>query len=263
MNNTRETAPRPAVNQALAAVGEMSFTAHVAELRARLIKSLIGALLACALTWNAAESILGLLLRPVLKMLPPGQGLIYTGLEDAFVLTLKTSLWAGLLLASPWWLYQAWAFVVPALNPVEKKAVPVLTALGALLLAAGVAFAYFLAFPLTFRFFLTFSNEAMRPLPAVDRYCSLAMGLILAFALAFQLPLILMLLSRLGLINSAGLRRHRRYAALLFFILAAVLTPPDVISQVCLAFALIGLYELSILLIGRRSAAEFSPEAPR
>ena len=229
----------------------MSLWEHLAELRRRIIKALLGLLLGCVLAWNMAGKILDYLLRPVLKELPAGRALVFTGLEDAFLLTFKTSLWAGALLASPWWLYQAWAFVAPALTRQEKMAVPPLAALATLLLVSGAAFAYFLAFPFTFKFFLAFSSEVLQPLPAADRYLSLAMGLILAFALAFQLPLILMFLSRLGLIEAEWLRRQRSYAVIFFFIAAALLTPPDVVSQVVLALVLMGLYELSIILISR------------
>jgi len=231
--------------------GEMSLWGHLAELRGRLLKALAGVAVGCLLAWNLADRLLDFLLRPVLKELPEGQALVFTGLEDAFMLVFKTSLWAGFLLASPWWLWQAWAFVAPALTRREKKAVPSLTALATLLLAGGAAFAYFLAFPLTFRFFLAFSSEVLQPLPAADRYLSLAMGLILAFALAFQLPLILMFLNRLGLVEAEGLRRRRSYAIIIFFIVGALLTPPDVASQIALALVLMGLYELSILLTGR------------
>jgi sec-independent protein translocase protein TatC len=231
--------------------GEMSFWDHLAELRRRLIKALLGILAGCILAWNLAESLLGYLLRPVLKELPAGQTLIFTGLEDAFLLVFKTSLWAGVLLASPWWLWQVWAFVAPGLTGLEKKAVLPLTALATLLLISGAAFAYFLAFPLTFKFFLAFSSEVLTPLPAADRYLPLPSGRIPAFALAFQLPLILMFLSRLGLVKAEGLRRHRRYAVIIFFIVGALLTPPDMASQVALALVLMGLDELSTLLISR------------
>jgi sec-independent protein translocase protein TatC len=231
--------------------GHMSLWEHLAELRSRIIKALLGIAAGCVLAWNIADILLDCLLRPVLKELPAGQALVFTGLEDAFLLVFKTSLWAGFLLASPWWIWQAWAFVAPALTTLEKKAVPRLTALATLLLAGGAAFAYFLAFPLTFRFFLAFSSEVLQPLPAADRYLSLAMGLILAFALAFQLPLILMFLNRLGLVEPEGLRRRRSYAIIIFFIVGALLTPPDVASQVALAAVLMGLYELSILLTSR------------
>ena len=229
----------------------LNFWDHLAELRHRLIKALLGILAGCILAWNLAESLLDYLLKPVLEELPAGQALIFTGLEDAFLLVFKTSLWAGVLLASPWWLWQAWAFVAPGLTGLEKKAVLPLTALATLLLISGAAFAYFLAFPLTFKFFLAFSSEVLQPLPAADRYLSLAMGLILAFALAFQLPLVLMFLSRLGLVKAEWLRCHRRYAVIIFFLGGALLTPPDVASQIALALVLMGLYELSILLISR------------
>jgi len=232
--------------------GEMSWWEHLAELRRRVLKALLGLLAGSILAWNMAESLLDHLLRPVLKELPAGQALIFTGLEDAFLLRFKTSLWAGVLMSSPWWLWQAWAFVAPGLTGREKKAVLPLTALATLLLISGAAFAYFLAFPLTFKFFLAFSSEVLQPLPTADRYLSLAMGLILAFALAFQLPLILMFLGHLGLVDAEGLRRHRRYAIIIFFIVGALLTPPDLASQIALALVLMGLYELSILLTSRR-----------
>jgi sec-independent protein translocase protein TatC len=245
--------------------GEMSLWGHLAELRGRILKALSGIAVGCVLAWNMADRLLDCLLRPVLKELPSGQALVFTGLEDAFLLVFKTSLWAGFLLASPWWLWQIWAFVAPALTRLEKQAVPRLTALATLLLAGGAAFAYFLAFPLTFRFFLAFSSEVLQPLPAADRYLSLAMGLILAFALAFQLPLILMFLNRLGLVDSEGLRRRRNYAVIIFFIVGALLTPPDVASQIALALVLMGLYELSILLTSRKffSLKKAIPEKSR
>jgi sec-independent protein translocase protein TatC len=232
-----------------AEAGEMSLIGHLTELRSRLIKSLLGVAVGGLAAWNLAEPILRLLLKPVLKVLPEGQGLVFTGLQDAFLLTLKVSLWAGVMLSAPWWLYQLWAFVAPALKPGEKKMAWPLAALAFGLLLAGAAFAYFLALPLAFQFFIGFSSEAVAPLPAVDRYCSLALGLVLAFALAFQLPLALMFLERLGVIEAAALRRHRRYAILLAFVLGAVMTPPDVVSQALLAGALLLLYELSLLLM--------------
>jgi sec-independent protein translocase protein TatC len=237
----------------------MTFIGHLAELRSRLIKSLLGVAAGCLAAWNLAEPVLGLVLKPVLKVLPEGQSLIFTGLQDAFLITLKVSLWAGVMLSAPWWLYQVWAFVAPALRPGEKKMAGPLAALAFGLLLAGAAFAYFLALPLAFRFFIGFSSEVLTPLLAVDRYCSLALSLILAFALAFQLPLALMFLERLGLIEAATLRRHRRYAILLAFVLAAVLTPPDVVSQVLLAGALLLLYELSLLLMKRQSPSGEDP----
>ncbi len=245
-----------------AASEDLSLIGHLAELRRRLIKSLLAVTAGCIVTWNFAEGLLGFLMKPVLDVLPPGQGLIYTGLQDGFVITVKTSLWAGVLVSAPFWMYQLWAFVAPALYAREKKQVGRLTALATVLLLAGAAFAYFLAFPLAFNFFIKFSSPAMHPLLALDRYCSLAMGIILGFALGFQLPLGLMFLGRLGVLDAAFLRRHRRYAIVLAFIVGAVLTPPEVISQILLASALLVLYELSIFLLARSETGGQDPDGP-
>lgn len=230
----------------------MSLLAHLAELRSRLFKSLAAMAIGCALAWQMAPTVLHWLLAPLTALLPQGQTLIFTGLQDAFMVTLKISLWSGFFISAPVWLYQLWAFVAPALYPTEKQAIGRLTLLATLLMAAGLAFAYFAVFPITFAFFLRFSGDLLVALPAIDRYLALCMGLILAFALAFQLPLILMFLGRLGLISAPFLRKKRPYAIILIFIVAAFLTPPDVISQLLLAAALLLLYELSIFLVARQ-----------
>lgn len=233
----------------------MSLLAHLAELRSRLFKSLAALAVGCALAWNFAPQVLHWLLAPLTALLPPGQSLIFTGLQDAFMVTLKISLWSGFFISAPVWLYQLWAFVAPALYPVERKGVGRLAALATLLLGAGLAFAYFAVFPLTFQFFLRFSGDTLMAMPTVDRYLSLCMGLILAFALAFQLPLALMFLGRLGLVSDSFLRKNRPYAIIVIFIVGAVLTPPDVVSQLLLAGALLLLYELSIFLVARQQKA--------
>ena len=233
-----------------------SFLGHLAELRRRLIACLVAVALLTLASWNFADSILSMIMRPILRLLPEGTSLIYSGLPDAFSVTFKVSLWAGAILSAPFCLYQIWAFVAPGLRPREKAKVPALAALAVSLFLAGLAFAYFLAFPITFGFFLKFSSDAMKPLLAVDRYMSLSMSLALAFAISFQLPLALTFLARLGLVTPAFLRKQRPYAIVLIFILAAVLTPPDVVSQLILAVALMALYELSVVLVGRVAKAQ-------
>jgi sec-independent protein translocase protein TatC len=227
----------------------MTVFGHLSELRRRLIACVVCILVLTGASWNFAGRILDLIMQPVLNLLPSGLGLYYTGLPDAFSVTFRVSLWSGAILSSPFCLYQLWAFIAPGLLPEEKSQVPFLTLLATVLFLAGIAFAYFIAFPMTFTFFLTFSSEAMQPLLTVDRYMSLVMGIIVAFAVSFQLPLFLMFLGRLGLISPDFLRRQRPYAIVLIFIFAAVLTPPDVISQLILASVLILLYELSIFLV--------------
>ena len=192
---------QPASNsQASAQPANMSLFSHLAELRRRLIWSLVCVLILTMGAWNFAATILDLIMRPVLSLLPGEAGLYYTGLPDAFSVTFRVSLWAGVVVGAPFCLYQLWAFVAPGLLPEEKAKVPLLTAMATVLFLAGTAFAYLVAFPMTFKFFLAFSSEAMRPLLTIDRYLSLVMSMVLAFALSFQLPLILMFLSKLGVI---------------------------------------------------------------
>jgi sec-independent protein translocase protein TatC len=229
---------------------------HLAELRRRLIACLVVVGLLTLACWNLAGPILDLIMSPVLKLLANESALVYTGLPDAFSVTFKVSLWAGAILSAPFCFFQLWAFVAPGLRPEEKAKVPGLTILATSLFLAGLAFAYFLAFPITFGFFLKFSSKIMRPLLTVDRYMSLVMSLALAFALSFQLPLVLTFLSRLGLVSPAFLKKERPYALVLIFILAALLTPPDVISQIILAVALMALYELSIFLVQRETKSK-------
>jgi sec-independent protein translocase protein TatC len=193
---------------------------------------------------------------PVLAFLPSGESLRFFGLQDAFTLNLKISLWAGLLISSPLSLYELWAFCAPGLNPSERKRVPRLAFLALFLFLAGVSFAYFLVWPLTFRFFLGFSSETIRPLLAGDQYLSLVMGLTLVFALAFQLPLILMFLGKIGLITSQTLKKYRPYAIIAFFVIGAILTPPDAVSQCFLAGTLCLLYELSVFLVPKPQPEE-------
>jgi sec-independent protein translocase protein TatC len=201
---------------------------------------------------------------PILKFLPPGESLKFFALADAFTLNLKVSLWTGLLVSSPFTLYQLWAFLAPGLLPQEKKKVPILSLMAFVLFALGVLFAYFLVWPLTFQFFLGFSSPTIQPLLAGKEYVSLVLGLTLVFALAFQLPLALMFLGKLGLVTADTLKKYRPYAIVGFFVVGAILTPPDVLSQCFLAITLCLLYELSVLLTpkAKKPDLEESEETP-
>jgi sec-independent protein translocase protein TatC len=233
------------------------FFDHLSELRSRLIKSLISLIPAFILAYNLAASIMDFLIAPFRAAMPGGQGLIATGLPDTFLIHLKIGFWGGFFLSSPYWLYQLWAFVAPGLYRRERRAVRRLSAMAALLLFGGAAFAYFTVFPLAFRFFVSFNSDDISLLPTISQYLSLVMTMLTAFGLAFQLPLLLMFLAGLGLVDAAKLRSFRRYAVLLIVVLAAVMTPPDVISQILMAIPMIGLYELSIVFIGRGAGRQF------
>jgi len=244
--------------------GDGNLFSHLRELRSRLIKSLAAVALGFVAAFNFSEDILRFLVRPLKALLPDGQKLIYTGLPDGFLVNLKIGLWGGFFISSPFWLYQLWAFIAPGLYRSERQKVLGLALTASLLLFGGAAFGYVFIFPLTFKFFIGFSNELLTAMPALGPYFSLAAALLLASGLAFQMPLVIVFLADLGLFRAETLRKGRRYAILIIFILAAVLTPPDVVSQALLAVPMLALYEISIRLVAgkeRKRAAANNDQA--
>ncbi|MDR2405059.1 MAG: twin-arginine translocase subunit TatC [Deltaproteobacteria bacterium] len=234
---------------------ELSFLEHLGELRGRIIKSLLSVLLGMLIAYEFSGGVLSFLVRPLMVLMPEGRGLIATGLPETFLIHVKIALWAGVIISSPFWLYQLWSFVAPGLYRRERKAVFRLTLATVLLLICGAAFAYFVVLPIGFKFFLSFSGDNITILPVVHEYLSLVMTLLLSFGLAFELPLLLMFMASTGLIDSKKLRSFRPYAVIIIVTLAAFLTPPDVISQVLMSIPMFGLYELSIFLIKGKERA--------
>jgi sec-independent protein translocase protein TatC len=161
---------------------------------------------------------------------------------------MKVAFVAGLILASPFVLYQIWAFVAPGLYQKEKKYVVPFVLGGTVFFALGVLFGYFVALPVGFKFLLGYATDFIKPMPSMKEYLSFSIKFLLAFGLVFEFPVVLVLLSRIGVVDARTLARQRKYAILLIFVFAAVLTPPDIVSQVIVALPMIGLYELSILL---------------
>jgi sec-independent protein translocase protein TatC len=225
------------------------------ELRARLIKALLAIFPACLVAYEWSPEILSFLTKPLLRIMPEGQGLIATALPETFLIHLKLSLWSGLFLSSPFWLYQLWAFAAPGLYRKERKAIVRLAAMAFILLVLGAAFAYYTALPIGFKFLVGFGSSEVRILPAIGDYLSLTTTLLLSFGLAFELPLFLMFLASVGLVNSARLARFRPYAIVIIVTVAAFLTPPDVVSQILMSIPMLGLYELSLFLIRSKERA--------
>jgi sec-independent protein translocase protein TatC len=236
---------------------KLPLTAHLQELRKRLILSFIAVGAGFILCYALAQPIFDILAAPLLKVMPTGGSLIFTSVAEAFFTYMKVAFIAGLILTSPFILYQIWAFVAPGLYQKEKRYVVPFVSLGSLFFAMGILFGYFVAIPFGFKFLLGYASDFIKPMPSMKEYLSFSIKFLLAFGLVFEFPVVLLLLARIGVIDAKMLARQRKYAILLIFVFAAVMTPPDLISQVLMALPLIGLYELSILLskfFGKKSA---------
>jgi len=227
---------------------KLPLTAHLQELRKRLILSFIAVGAGFVFCYAFADSIFNILAAPLIKMMPTGGSLIFVSVAEAFFTYMKVAFIAGLILTSPFVLYQIWAFVAPGLYQKEKKYVVPFVLGGSVFFALGVLFGYFVALPVGFKFLLGYATDFIKPMPSMKEYLSFSIKFLLAFGLVFEFPVVLVLLARIGVVDAKALARQRKYAILLIFIFAAVMTPPDLISQVLMALPLMGLYELSILL---------------
>jgi sec-independent protein translocase protein TatC len=234
---------------------KMPLLDHLVELRGRLLKSIIAFLIAFGICFHFAEPIFGFMVEPLARIMHQiggSQRMIYTALTEAFFTYVKVGMFGALMLSFPIFATQLWLFVAPGLYKKEKRAfLPFLVA-SPILFVMGCALVYYVIIPLAWTFLLGFqttSAETVLPIQLeakVGEYLDLMMKLVFAFGLCFQLPVLLVLLVRVGLLRSESLVSKRRYAIVGTFIMAAVLTPPDVISQVALAVPILVLYELSI-----------------
>jgi sec-independent protein translocase protein TatC len=228
---------------------KMPFTAHLAELRKRLVICFIAVGIGFAVAYAYSGQIFEWLVQPLIGVLPPGDKLVFTALPEAFFIYLKASLIAGVVLASPVIFYQLWMFVAPGLYQKEKKFVLPFVIISSLLFAGGALFGYYVVFPVGFRFLVGFSTENIRALPSLQLYLTFCLKLLLGFGLVFEFPVLAYFLGRIGILDSKMMAKNRRIAILLIFIVAAVITPPDVVSQILLAVPLYLLYEVSIVVV--------------
>jgi sec-independent protein translocase protein TatC len=233
------------------------FTSHLEELRSRLIISFSAVGVAFIVAYFFKDKLFELLMKPLTDVMGEGEKLIFTNLPEAFFVYLKTAFLAAVLAASPVILYQFWKFVGPGLYKKERQVLLPVVFLCSFFFIGGSLFGYYVVFPFGFQFFLGFATEFIKPLPSMKEYFSFASKMLIAFGVVFELPLIITLFARLGLVSVDFLKKNRKYAVLLFFTVAAILTPPDVVSQIMMAIPLMVLYEISI--IGARIFARKNP----
>jgi sec-independent protein translocase protein TatC len=246
---------------------KMPLTAHLEELRKRLIVSLVALAVGFGIAYGFKEKLFFFLSRPLEKHLPEGSTLQYIGIPEAFLTYLKLSLFGGLLLALPVILYEIWRFVAPGLYEREKRYIVPFVFFSMVFFLGGASFCYFVVFPFVFQFFLSFSGDSLQAIPAIQQYLSFSVRMLVAFGLVFEMPIVFFFLGRTGLVSYKGLARQRRLAVVLVFVAAAVLTPPDVASQLLLAGPLLILLELSLQIVritGRKpdDEEEEKTEAP-
>ncbi|TMH56077.1 MAG: twin-arginine translocase subunit TatC [Betaproteobacteria bacterium] len=224
-----------------------SFISHLIELRSRLLRSIIAVVvvLLCLFPW--AKDIYAALAWPLLKALPQGSTMIATDVTGTFLVPLKVTLMAAFLIALPYVLYQMWAFVAPGLYHHEKRlAVPVIVS-SVVFFALGMGFAYFIVFPVAFGFFAGYAPTGVQMMTDIDKYLSFVLTMFIAFGITFEVPVVVVVLVRLGVVSLEKLRSIRGYVIVGAFVVGAIFTPPDVVSQVMLAVPLWLLYELGLL----------------
>src|SRR5258706_10664329 len=227
---------------------EDTFISHLVELRSRVVKSAIAivVIFLCLMPW--AANIFDVLARPMMAALPSGSRMIATGVITPFLIPVKVTMLVAFVIALPWVLFQAWAFVAPGLYRHEKRLIAPLVISSSVLFIAGIAFCYFFVFGVVFPFVNHFAPKSVSVAPDIDSYVDFVMTMFISFGMTFEVPIVVIVLVRMGLVPLAKLKQIRPYVVVGAFVLAAVVTPPDIMSQLLLAVPLCLLYEMGLLL---------------
>ena len=236
-----------------------SFMSHLVELRDRLLRCAIALIVVFGLLFYWARDLYAILAQPLLASLPAGGQLIATEVTAPFLVPIKVTLMAALVISLPYLLYQIWAFVAPGLYAHEKKLVVPLIISSTLLFLCGMAFAYFLVFPVVFTFIIKVAPEGVAVMTDIGKYLDFVLTLFIAFGVTFEVPVAVVILVRMGMVSVAKLREIRPYVIVGAFVIGAIFTPPDVVSQIMLAVPLWVLYEIGIFVapwVGKSAAVE-------
>lgn len=240
-----------------------TFISHLIELRTRLVRASAVVLVVFILlfaVWPGAAAVYDFLAQPMISALPEGSKMIATGVITPFMVPMKVTMMLALMISLPWVLYQAWAFVAPGLYTHEKRLVAPLIISSSLLFMLGVAFSYYFVFGTVFKFINEFAPKSISVAPDIENYLDFVLTMCLAFGLTFEVPVVVIVLVRMGLVTVEKLRAIRPYVIVGAFVIAAIVTPPDVMSQLFLAIPLCLLYELGILLAPLFAKATQAPE---
>ena len=224
-----------------------SLMSHLIELRDRLIRAILALFIIFGCLFYWARDIYTLLAQPMLDKLPPGTQMIAVEVASPFFVPVKVTMFVALIIALPYVLYQIWAFVAPGLYAHEKKLVVPLIATSTLLFVVGMAFAYFIVFPTVFKFITTFSPEGVAVMTDIQKYFDFVLTLFFAFGVAFETPIAVVILTRMGIVSVEKLKEARPYVVVGAFVIAAIFTPPDVVSQFLLAVPIWVLYEAGLI----------------
>lgn len=228
---------------------QQNFIDHLTELRRRLIYSLIVIGLGTLCAWGFSHQLFEIIKTPITPYLRgTNGGLVFTGVMDDFMAHIKIAIWSGVILTCPLWLYQLWKFVAPGLYGNEKRYALGFIFSGSFLFIAGVSFAYFVVYPMAFKFLLNFSGSV--PMITISEYLGFFFTTSLLFGAAFELPLAMTLLSFFGLIDKQMLVKHRRYAIVSLAAISAIVAPPDLISMVLMLVPMLVLFELGVIMVG-------------
>jgi len=224
-----------------------SFLSHLIELRDRLVRALIAIVIVFVCVFPWASNLFDLLAHPLMLALPEGTKMLATGVVTPFLIPVKVALLVAFAIALPYVLYQAWAFIAPGLYSHEKKFVIPMVVASSVLFFVGVSFCYFFVFGIVFKFVYSIAPQSITVAPDIENYFNFVLGMFLAFGVTFEVPIAVVLLVKLNMVTVAKLREIRPYVIVGAFVLAAVVTPPDVLSQVMLAIPIWVLYEAGII----------------